>query len=166
MTRKATDQVTTIGIDIGKNNFHLIGLDGAENIVLRRKLSRSQVIVRLANLPSCLIGMEACVGAHHLSRQLQALGHDARLLPAQYVKPYLRGQKNDFRDAEAIAEAARSAGRRPASADALRGDEVGRAARSPGFASGRLAPGAPSHGGDQPDPRAALGAWHCRTTGR
>ena len=105
MARKATDQVTTIGIDIGKNNFHLIGLDGAGNIVLRRKLSRSQVIVRLANLPPCLIGMEACVGAHHLSRQLQALGHDARLMPAQYVKPYLRGQKNDFRDAEAIAEA-------------------------------------------------------------
>ncbi len=72
MARKATDQVTTIGIDIGKNNFHLIGLDGAGNIVLRRKLSRSQVVVRLANLPPCLIAMEACVGAHHLSRQLQA----------------------------------------------------------------------------------------------
>ncbi len=100
MTRKATEQVTTIGIDIGKNTFHLIGLDGAGNIVLHRKLSRSQVMVRLANLPPCLIGMEACVGAHHLSRQLQALGHDARLMPAQYVKPYLRGQKNDFRDAE------------------------------------------------------------------
>jgi len=97
--------VTTIGIDIGKNNFHLIGLDGAGNIVLHRKLSRSQVIVRLANLPPCRIGMKTCVGAHHLSRQLQALGHDARLMPAQYVKPYLRGQKNDFRDAEAIAEA-------------------------------------------------------------
>ncbi len=71
MTRKATDQVTTIGIDIGKNTFHLIGLDAEGNIVLRRKLSRSQVIVRLANLPPCLIGMEACVGAHHLSRQLR-----------------------------------------------------------------------------------------------
>ncbi len=105
MARQATDQVTTIGIDIGKNSFHLIGLDGAGNIVVRRKLSRSQVIVRLANLAPCLIGMEACVGAHHLSRQLQALGHDARLMPAQYVKPYLRGQKNDFRDAEATAEA-------------------------------------------------------------
>jgi len=97
--------VTTIGIDIGKNNVHLIGLDAAGNIVVHRKLSRRQVIVRLANLPPCLIGMEACVGAHHLSRQLQALGHDARLMPAQYVKPYLRGQKNDFRDAEATAEA-------------------------------------------------------------
>jgi transposase len=105
MTRKATDVVTTIGIDIGKNTFHLIGLDGEGAIVLRQKLSRSQVQVRLANLPPCLIGMEACVGAHHLSRQLLALDHDARLMPARYVKPYLRGQKNDFRDAEAIAEA-------------------------------------------------------------
>jgi transposase len=105
MTRKATKQVTTIGIDIGKNTFHLIGLDAEGKIALRRKLSRSQVLVRLANIPPCLIGMEACVGAHHLSRQLSALGHDARLMPAQYVKPYLRGQKNDFRDAEAIAEA-------------------------------------------------------------
>ena len=105
MARKATDQVTTIGIDIGKNTFHLIGFDADGNIVLRRKLSRSQLMVRLANMPPCLIGMEACVGAHHLSRQLVALGHDARLMPAQYVKPFLRGQKNDFGDAEAIAEA-------------------------------------------------------------
>jgi transposase len=105
MARKATDQVTTIGIDIGKNTFHVIGLDGDGNIALRCKLSRSQVVARFANMPPCLIGMEACVGAHHLSRQLQALGHDARLMPAQYVKPYLQGQKNDFHDAEAIAEA-------------------------------------------------------------
>src|SRR5262249_23395772 len=63
------------------------------------------VEIRLANLPPCLIGMEACVGAHHLSRKLTSLGHDARLMPAKYVRPYSRGQKNDFRDAEAIAEA-------------------------------------------------------------
>ncbi len=63
MARKATDQMTTIGIDIGKNAFHLIGLDVDGNIVLRRKLSRSQLMVRLANMPPCLIGMEACVGA-------------------------------------------------------------------------------------------------------
>ena len=75
------------------------------SIVLRRKLSHTQAEVRLANLPPCLIGMEACVGAHHLSRRLSALGHDARLMPARYVKPFLKGQKNDFRDAEAIAEA-------------------------------------------------------------
>jgi transposase len=96
---------SVIGIDIGKNSFHIIGQDQRGAIVLRQKWSRGQVEARLANVPPCLIGMEACVGAHHLSRKLQALGHDARLMPAKYVRPYSRGQKNDFRDAEAIAEA-------------------------------------------------------------
>jgi transposase len=99
------EAVATIGIDIGKNTFHLVGLDRNGAIVLRQKLSRRQVEARLANMPPCLIGMEACVGAHHLSRQLKAYGHDARLMPARYVRPYSKGQKNDFRDAEAIAEA-------------------------------------------------------------
>jgi hypothetical protein len=94
-----------IGIDIGKNSFHVVGLDGDGAIVLRQKWSRGQVEARLANMPPCLIGMEACVGAHHLSRKLKALGHDAGLMPAKYVWPYSKGQKNDFRDAEAIAEA-------------------------------------------------------------
>jgi transposase len=94
-----------IGIDIGKNSFHIVGLDNRGAIVLRQKWSRSQVAARLANVPPCLVGMEACVGAHHLSRKLRALGHDARLMPAKYVRPYSKGQKNDFRDAEAIAEA-------------------------------------------------------------
>src|SRR4249919_753671 len=97
--------VSVIGIDIGKNSFHIVGLDQRGAIVLRQKWSRGQVDVRLANMPPCLIGMEACVGAHHLSRKLRALGHDARLMPAKYVRPYCKGQKNDFRDAEAIAEA-------------------------------------------------------------
>jgi hypothetical protein len=107
MPRKtiSLEAVATIGIDIGKNTFHLIGLDKMGAIVLRQKLSRNQVDTRLANMPRCLIGMEACAGAHHLSRQLKALDHDARLMPAQYVRPYSKGQKNDFRDAEAIAEA-------------------------------------------------------------
>jgi transposase len=99
------EAIATIGIDIGKNTFHVVGLDRNGAIVLRQKLSRRQVEARLANMPPCLIGMEACVGAHHLSRQLKALGHDARLMPARYVRPYSKGQKNDFRDAEAIAEA-------------------------------------------------------------
>jgi transposase len=94
-----------IGIDIGKNSFHVVGLNPGGAIVLRQRWSRSQVASRLANMPACLIGMEACVGAHHLSRRLKALGHDARLMPAKYVRPYSKGQKNDFRDAEAIAEA-------------------------------------------------------------
>jgi transposase len=97
--------IAVIGIDIGKNSFHLVGQDPRGEIVLRQKWSRGQISARLANLPPCLIGMEACVGAHHLSRKLQALGHQARLMPAKYVRPYSKGQKNDFRDAEAIAEA-------------------------------------------------------------
>jgi transposase len=105
MSHKSTATVATMGIDIGKNSFHVVGLDRRGAIVVRQKWSRSQIEVRLAAMPPCLIGMEACVGAHHLSRKLQALGHDARLMPAKYVRAYNKGQKNDFRDAEAIAEA-------------------------------------------------------------
>ena len=97
--------IATIGIDIGKNTFHLVGLDERGAIVLRQKLSRGQVSARLANMPPCLVGMEACVGAHHLSRQLFALGHEVKLVPGQFVKPFRKGQENDFRDAEAVAEA-------------------------------------------------------------
>src|SRR5258705_2344841 len=105
MSQKIETTIAVIGIDIGKNSFHIVGLDARGAIVLRQKWSRGQIETRLANMPSCLIGMEACVGAHHLSRKLKALGHDARLMPAKYVRPYSKGQKNDFRDAEAIAEA-------------------------------------------------------------
>jgi transposase len=105
MSPKLNAGIAVIGIDIGKNSFHVVGLDRRGAIVLRQKWSRGQVETRLANLSPCLIGMEACVGAHHLSRKLISLGHDARLMPAKYVRPYSRGQKNDFRDAEAIAEA-------------------------------------------------------------
>src|SRR5881392_65372 len=105
MSEKLNSAITVIGVDIGKNSFHVVGLDDRGAIVLRQKWSRGQVEARLANMPSCLIGMEACVGAHHLSRKLHGFGHDARLMPAKYVRPYSKGQKNDFRDAEAIAEA-------------------------------------------------------------
>jgi transposase len=105
MSQKSSCAIAVVGIDIGKNSFHVVGHDQLGAIVLRQKWSRGQVEARLANLPPCLVGMEACVGAHHLSRKLQVLGHNARLMPAKYVRPYSRGQKNDFRDAEAIAEA-------------------------------------------------------------
>jgi transposase len=105
MSQNLNSAVAVIGIDIGKNSFHVVGLDDRGAIVLRQKWSRGQIEARLTNLPPCLIGMEACVGAHHLSRKLKAFGHDARLMPAKYVRPYSKGQKNDFRDAEAIAEA-------------------------------------------------------------
>ena len=105
MSQISNTAVAVIGIDIGKNSFHVVGHDARGAIVLRQKWSRGQVEARLANIPPCLIGMEACVGAHHLSRKLASLGHDARLMPAKYVRPYSKGQKNDFNDAEAIAEA-------------------------------------------------------------
>jgi len=105
MSQKLNSAIAVIGVDIGKNSFHLVGLDERGAIVMRQKWSRGQVEARFANMPPCLIGMEACVGAHHLSRKLKELGHDARLMPAKYVRPYSKGQKNDFRDAEAIAEA-------------------------------------------------------------
>jgi transposase len=105
MSQQFNATIAVIGIDIGKNSFHIVGLDVRGSIVLRQKWTRGQVEARLANLPPCLIGMEACVGAHHLSRKLKSFGHDARLMPAKYVRPYSKGQKNDFRDAEAIAEA-------------------------------------------------------------
>jgi transposase len=88
----------------GGRGIGLLGDAGFRHL-LRQKWSRGQIEARLANIPPCLIGMEACVGAHHLSRTLQSLGHDARLMPAKYVRPYAKGQKNDFRDGETIAEA-------------------------------------------------------------
>jgi transposase len=91
MSHKLNTAIAVIGIDIGKNSFHIVGHDKRGAIVLRQKWSRGQVEARLANLPPCLIGMEACVGAHHLSRKLQMLGHDARLMPAKYVRPYSKG---------------------------------------------------------------------------
>jgi transposase len=105
MPRHSKDTVAVLGIDIGKNTFHLVGLNRRGAIILRLKLSRTQLEAKLANLPPCLVGMEACVGAHHLSRRLKALGHDPRLIPARYARAFLKGNKNDFRDAEAIAEA-------------------------------------------------------------
>jgi transposase len=79
--------IAVIGIDIGKNSFHVVGLDSRGAIVLRQKWSRGQIEARFANMSACLIGMEACVGAHHLSRKLKALGHDARLMPARSPWP-------------------------------------------------------------------------------
>jgi transposase len=85
--KSAPPTVSTIGIDLGKNSFHLVGLDQRGAIVWQLKCSRAQLERRLANVPCCLIGMEAYSGAHYIARQLAALGHDVRLLPAQYVRP-------------------------------------------------------------------------------
>ena len=104
-SQKTPEAISTIGIDVGKNTFHLVGLDKRGAIVLRQKVTRHQLGRRFSNISRCLIGMEACSGTHFIARQITALGHDVRLIPAQYVKPFLKGHKNDYRDAEAIAEA-------------------------------------------------------------
>jgi len=98
-------ELQTIGIDLGKTVFHLVGLDPRGEVVMRKKLSRSQLLHFTANVRVPLIGMEACGGAHFLGRALREQGHEVRLIPAQYVKPYVKTNKNDFIDAEAIAEA-------------------------------------------------------------
>ena len=95
----------TIGIDLGKTIFHLVGMDKRGNVILKKRLSRSQLMKFLVNVPPCLIGMEASCGCHHIGRQLAGFGHDVRLIPAQFLKPYVKSQKNDYADAEAIAEA-------------------------------------------------------------
>jgi transposase len=98
--------IRTIGIDLGKTSVHIIGMDSEGTINLRKRLSRAQLIKATANLPVCLIAMEASCGAHHIGRMLAAQGHDVRLIPAQFVRPFVKSNKNDYIDAEAIAEAA------------------------------------------------------------
>jgi transposase len=95
----------TIGIDLGKTIFHIVGMDQRGSITMRKRLSRTQLVKLLANTPACLIGMEASCGAHHVARQLSQFGHELRLIPAQFVRPFVKSQKNDYVDAEAIAEA-------------------------------------------------------------
>ena len=98
-------QITTIGLDLAKNVFQVHGANERGKTVLRKQLRREQVAAFFANLPSCLIGMEACGSAHHWARKLQALGHTVRLMAPQFVKPYVKSNKNDAADAEAICEA-------------------------------------------------------------
>lgn len=97
--------ITTIGVDLAKTRLHAVAMDASGKVVQRRKLDRVRLLEWLANQGPCLIGMEACAGAHHLARALAAQGHEVRLMPGQYVKPFVKTHKNDLTDAEAIAEA-------------------------------------------------------------
>lgn len=99
------DNVTIIGIDLAKHIFHAHGARADGSVAFRKRLTRSQVLPFLAEQPSCVIAMEACASAHEWGRAIQQLGHDVRLIPPSYVKPYVKRQKNDTADAEAIAEA-------------------------------------------------------------
>ncbi|MGB8601216.1 MAG: IS110 family transposase [Rhizomicrobium sp.] len=98
-------ELRTLGIDLGKTTFYAVGLNECGTVTLRKKFSRAQLLRFTANLKVALIGMEACGGAHFLGRALREQGHEVRLIPAQYVKPFVKTNKNDFIDAEAIAEA-------------------------------------------------------------
>ena len=97
--------ISTIGLDIAKSVFQVHGVDAAGQVVIRRQLRRRHVLAFFQKLPPCLVGIEACASSHHWSRELQALGHTVRLMPPAYVKPYVKRQKNDTTDAEAICEA-------------------------------------------------------------
>ena len=151
MFTNSGSNLATIGIDIGKNSFHVVGLARSGAIVLRQKCLRGQVEARLANMPPCLIGMEACVGAHHLSRKLQSHGHDARLMPAKICAAIFERAENDFRDAEAIAEAVQ----RPTMKFVA--TKTCGPARSAGVAPGARTAGQPAHRHHQPD--LVLSCW-------
>ena len=98
-------QIRSVGIDLGKTTFHLVALGDNGKVLLKKKFTQKQLIAFTANMQTSLIGMEACAGAHFLGRALRAQGHDVKLIPAQFVKPFVKSNKNDFIDAEAIAEA-------------------------------------------------------------
>src|SRR3977135_1346302 len=98
-------ELHAIGIDLGKTLFHLVGVDSRGNAIVRKRCSRTQLLAYTANLRVGLIGLEACSGSHFLGRALREQGHEVRLMPAQYVTPYVKTNKSDYIDAEAIAEA-------------------------------------------------------------
>jgi len=104
--KQIPSELSVVGIDIGKDVFHLVGFDPDGEIVLRRKIRRLALVSTFEKLPRCIVGMEACLSAHFVSRMLRGLGHEPRIIPAIYVRPFMKGQKNDYNDAEAIAEAA------------------------------------------------------------
>ena len=97
--------ITTIGLDIAKSVFQVHGVDAGGQVIVRRQLKRRYVLTYFQKLSPCLVGIEACASSHHWSRELQALGYTVRLMPPAYVKPYVKRQKNDAADAEAICEA-------------------------------------------------------------
>ena len=106
MAKYDFDDLMSVGVDIGKDVFHLVGFDHDGQRVLRKKIKRLALIATFEDLPRCIVGMEACMSAHYVSRALRQMGFEPRIIPAIYVKPFNKGQKNDYNDAEAIAEAA------------------------------------------------------------
>ncbi len=103
---KIPTELSVVGIHIGKDVFHIVGFDQGGKVVLRRKIKRMALVATFEKLPRCIIGLEACLSAHFVSRTLRHLGFEPRIIPAKYTKPFVKGQKNDYNDAEGIAEAA------------------------------------------------------------
>ncbi len=106
MAKTDFDELMSVGVDIGKDVFHLAGFDKEGQLVLRKKIKRMALGATFEELPHCIVGMEACPSAHFVIRTLRKMGFEPRIIPAIYVKPFNKGQKNDYNDAEAIAEAA------------------------------------------------------------
>ena len=98
--------IAVLGVDLGKNVCSVVGLDASGAVVMRRRMRRETLAGLAEKLPACVVGMEACCGSHHLGRVFASHGHDVRLMSPEYVRPYVKAQKNDDRDAEGIAEAA------------------------------------------------------------
>ena len=137
--------ITTVGLDIAKSVFQVHGVDAQGEVLIRRQLKRRYVLAFFQKVPSCLAGMEACATSHHWSRELQALRHTVRLMPPAYVKPYVKRQKNDATDAEAICNQDAGAAEWP-------------------HASSHAAPVySPADRSDQRDPCPSCRVWHCCT---
>src|SRR6186713_1657451 len=148
--------VTTIGLDIAKSVFQVHGVDAEGKVLIRRKLKRRYVLAFFQKLPPCLVGIEACATSHHWSRELKALGHTVRLMPPAYVKPYVKRQKNDAADAEAICEAANQG------QYAVRRDQDAGAAELPDAPSHAPPLYPPADLGDQCHPCPHGRVWHRR----
>jgi transposase len=146
--------VTTIGLDIAKSVFQVHAVDAAGKVIIRRQLKRRYVLAFFEKLPPCLIGIEACASSHHWSRELQALGHSVRLMPPAYVKPYVKRQKNDATDAEAICEAVTRAN--------MRFVETKTADQQSGLVLHAPSLHAPADISNQCDPRPSCGVWRRR----
>ena len=146
--------ITTIGLDIAKSVFQAHGIDAAGQVVIRRQLKRRFVLSFFEKLPPCLVGIEACASSHYWSRELQALGHTVRLTPPAYVKPYVKRQKNDSTDAEAICEAV--------TRHAVRADQDGRATELSDASPGAPSLHPPADSGYQLNPRLSCRVRDCR----
>ena len=146
------EEVSIIGLDIAKNTFQAHGATADGGVVFRKKLARGKVLEFLSKQPACVVALEACASAHHWAREIAALGHDVRLIPPIYVKPFVKRQKNDAADAEAIAEAATRATMRTVAVKDLSLIHIYNLLQSAGqFLA------------DQTDQSGVRRAFHCRT---